>query len=82
MPGMTLRQFNCTHCDQPFTQIEGDLILPIPRLCDDCLKTYWQHSESELLALGMAAENIQLLQTLKSRQTLTDLLAERTRARG
>lgn len=82
MPGMYLRPFNCTHCGQTFTMMEGDMILPLPRLCDACLQTYWTETEEALDALGMNADNIQLLQSLKTSQTLTELLAQRARDRA
>ena len=39
---LALREFECTLCHQRFTLLSGDLILPIPRLCDECLKVLWE----------------------------------------
>lgn len=38
MPGLVLREFDCTFCGQRFSLLSGDLILPGPELCDDCLR--------------------------------------------
>ena len=39
---MALREFECTLCQQRFTLLSGDLILPEPMLCDACLQELWQ----------------------------------------
>ena len=41
MPGLVLREFDCTFCGQRFSLLSGDLILPGPELCDDCLREVW-----------------------------------------
>ena len=41
MPGMALRTFECTLCEQSFTRMSGDLILPGPEICDDCIRDTW-----------------------------------------
>lgn len=48
MPGYFLREFDCSICGQPFTMMEGDMILPIPRLCDSCLKENWNANPGTL----------------------------------
>ena len=41
MPGLAVRAFDCTLCGQRFSLLSGDLILPGPELCDDCLRAVW-----------------------------------------
>jgi len=41
MPGIALREFECMLCQRQFTLLSGDLILPGPDFCDDCLKELW-----------------------------------------
>lgn len=49
MPGLAVRKFECTLCQQQFTLLSGDLILPGPRICDECLVEVWA-LEGEALA--------------------------------
>jgi hypothetical protein len=49
MPGLAVREYECTLCQQRFTLLSGDLILPGPRLCDQCLRDVWE-LEGEALA--------------------------------
>lgn len=49
MPGMAVRQFECTLCRRWFTLLSGDLIFPGPRICDACLREAWP-LEGEALA--------------------------------
>jgi hypothetical protein len=39
---LALREFECTLCQQHFTLLSGDLILPGPRVCDECLQVLWE----------------------------------------
>jgi len=39
---LALREFECTLCQQHFTLLSGDLILPGPRTCDECLRVLWE----------------------------------------
>ena len=48
MPGMSIREFRCNLCDQPFTMPSGDLMVPEPNVCDDCLREVWD-MEDEVL---------------------------------
>lgn len=41
MPGMALREFECSLCQGRFTLLAGDLVLPGPRLCDACARRVW-----------------------------------------
>ena len=38
---MALRDFECTLCRERFTLLSGDLMLPVPVFCDECLKELW-----------------------------------------
>jgi hypothetical protein len=38
---MALRDFECTLCRERFTLLSGDLILPVPVFCDECLRELW-----------------------------------------
>lgn len=42
MPGMAVRKFACALCGEHFTLLEGDLVLPGPRLCDECVSQHWE----------------------------------------
>ncbi len=42
MPGMAVREFECTLCQQPFRLLSGDFFLPEPNVCDDCLRQVWE----------------------------------------
>ncbi len=83
MVGIFLREFNCTHCGQIFTIEEGDLILPGPRLCDNCLKRLWHLTDQELVGENIREDNLQLLRDYKQHYQLDDLieLREQTRQR-
>lgn len=48
MPGFMPREFECSLCQAPFTMLSGDLLLPEPNICDDCLKTVWQMADETL----------------------------------
>lgn len=50
MPGMALRDFNCTLCSETFEKMSGDLIIPEPDLCDDCLREVWEMDGDSLTA--------------------------------
>jgi hypothetical protein len=41
MPGLAVRDFECSLCQQHFTLLSGDLILPGPNICDACLREIW-----------------------------------------
>ncbi len=53
MPGMAVREFECTLCRQKFSLLSGDLFFPGPNICDDCLEEVWE-LESEELAKHVA----------------------------
>ena len=50
MPIMALRDFTCTLCPKTFEKMSGDLIIPQPDLCDDCLKQVWEMDGDALTA--------------------------------
>jgi len=59
---LALREFECTLCQQHFTLLSGDLILPGPRICDECLKVLWELEGDALEKhiserLGMASKD-------------------------
>ncbi|MCJ7735772.1 MAG: hypothetical protein MUQ10_00460 [Anaerolineae bacterium] len=41
MPGIAVREFGCTLCRKKFTLLAGDLFVPEPDLCDECLGEIW-----------------------------------------
>jgi hypothetical protein len=93
MPGLAVRTYECTLCQRKFTLLSGDLIIPGPRLCDDCLKATWD-LEGEELAKHTAAclagnsdtsvDNIlQLLKGLKVQwNSVEEVILARERERG
>jgi hypothetical protein len=50
MPIMALRDFDCILCQSSFEKMSGDLIIPQPDLCDDCLKEVWEMDGDALTA--------------------------------
>lgn len=48
MPGLILREFVCSLCQAQFTMLAGDLLLPGPNLCDDCLTAVWPLEDKAL----------------------------------
>jgi hypothetical protein len=48
MPGMSIREFKCDLCDQPFRMPSGDLMVPQPNVCDDCLREIWDMADEAL----------------------------------
>jgi hypothetical protein len=48
MPGMSVREFKCDLCDQPFRMPSGDLMVPGPNVCDDCLREVWDMADDAL----------------------------------
>lgn len=48
MPGMSIREFRCDLCDQLFTMPSGDLMVPEPNVCDDCLREVWDMDDKAL----------------------------------
>ncbi len=50
MPGFGLREFECTLCQQSFIMPSGDLILPEPNICDECLNQVWEMKAQALTA--------------------------------
>jgi hypothetical protein len=50
MPGMSIKEFKCDLCDQPFTMSSGDLMVPQPNVCDDCLTEVWDMADEALAA--------------------------------
>ncbi len=82
MPGWTLRELDCTHCGGTFTDMEGDLILPLPRLCDACLIALWDLSDEVLESLEINAANRGLLNSIRELQSLAEILSQRKLNRG
>ena len=39
---MAPREFECILCQAHFTLLSGDLMVPYPVICDDCLVELWQ----------------------------------------
>ena len=48
MAGMALREFACSLCGQKFEKYSGDLMIPGPEICDNCLHDVWQMDETTL----------------------------------
>ena len=48
MPGFGPREFECSLCQARFTMLAGDLLLPGPNLCDDCLTAVWPLKDEAL----------------------------------
>ncbi|MCP4601600.1 MAG: hypothetical protein GY847_13995 [Proteobacteria bacterium] len=48
MPVFGLRDFECTLCQQSFTMPSGDLILPEPNICDECIVHVWDMGDQAL----------------------------------
>ncbi len=48
MPGMSIREFECSLCGQPFTMSSGDLMVPHPDLCDECWREVWDMDDEAL----------------------------------
>jgi hypothetical protein len=45
---MSIREFKCDLCDQPFTMSSGDLMVPQPNVCDECLREVWDMPDKAL----------------------------------
>jgi len=41
MPGIALRDFECTLCQVRFSMMSGDFFIPEPDICDECLVVVW-----------------------------------------
>ena len=50
MPVVALHEFNCILCQQTFELMFGDVIFPIPEMCEDCLREVWEMDEKALTA--------------------------------
>ena len=48
MPGMSIKEFKCDLCDQLFTMSSGDLMVPTPNVCDECLREVWDFPDKAL----------------------------------
>ena len=48
MPGMAVREFTCSLCRRQFTLLSGDLMLPGPNICDECLRVIWDLRDEAL----------------------------------
>ena len=81
MAGIYLQEFECTHCRQTFTLEEGDLIVPGPRLCDDCLKRLWHLTSQELTEEQVEESNLQLLHSYQQEYELEALIGLRDNTR-
>ena len=42
MAVMGFRDFECTVCQRHFDMLSGDLMVPGPSICDECLKVLWE----------------------------------------
>ncbi len=95
MPGMAVREFECSLCRQQFTLLSGDLILPEPNICDDCLRVVWELESEALMEhvverLGLPNEGqsfvnnvVQHIKRLKGQWgTADDLIRLREQERG
>ena len=95
MPGMAVREFACSLCQQPFTMLSGDLMLPGPNICDDCVRAVWDLEDEALMkhvarSLGSQNEdqslvnnNVQHIKGFKKRwETFDKLIQQREQERG
>ena len=48
MPGLAVRDLDCTLCQKRFTLLCGDLIIPSTCICDECLREAWELSGDAL----------------------------------
>ncbi len=48
MVGMGLREFECTLCGNKFEQMSGDLMIPGPEICEECLREVWDMEDTAL----------------------------------
>jgi len=48
MVGLAVREFQCALCQQQFTLLSGDLIVPESNICDDCLRVMWAMDDQAL----------------------------------
>ena len=46
MVGIGLRDFECSLCDKTFERMSGDLMVPGPEICEDCLQVVWDMDEA------------------------------------
>ena len=46
MPGLAVREFACSLCGRQFTMLSGDLMVPGPNVCDECLRVVWDLGEA------------------------------------
>ncbi len=45
---MAARDFKCILCQRNFTLLSGDLMVPTPVICDECLVEVWQLGDDAL----------------------------------
>ena len=74
---LALREFECTLCQQYFFLLSGDLILPGPRVCDECLKVLWELEGDTLEkriseSLGEASQDGEGLESHIEKQALVN----------
>ena len=81
MVGIYLREFDCTYCGQSFTLEESDLILPEPRLCDDCLKRLLHLSNDQLVHEEIGEDNLKVLRGYQKQCQLNELIEIRESTR-
>ena len=48
MAGMTWREFKCSLCGQKMNRYSGDLMIPGPEICDNCLREVWEMDDNTL----------------------------------
>jgi hypothetical protein len=95
MPGLAVREFECSLCHTPFTMLSGDLILPGPNICDDCLREIWELEGKVLVkhvagCLGSQSEEKGLVHSVIQHikwhrgqwRTAEDVIRDRERERG
>lgn len=93
MPALALRENECALCQGRFTLLSGDLMVPEPHLCDECLREVWGLDSETLVRRTtghlagqdrMPVENIvQHLQGLKSKwKSVEEAIRAREREHG
>ena len=81
---LALREFECTLCQERFTLLSGDLIVPGPRVCDECLKALWE-LEGDALAkhisesLGKASQDGECPESHIEKQALVNSTVQHIR---
>lgn len=50
MVSLAVREFQCALCQQQFTLLSDDLIVPESKICDECLRVTWAMDDQVLAA--------------------------------